>query len=177
MRVFLFGAITVKKMGMSYDPETAFYGSSLHDIGLLPAFASPNGSFEVDGADTAKKFLRDNGVAAPSADTVWHAIVLHDWRRKVTVRQGGDALVVAAGAGCDVGGPGSEVDAKQVEEILQAFPRLQFKVRFTDLLKDHCRRKPLSQSRSWLEGLCREQVPSAFTDTVEKDIAAAPFTE
>ena len=55
--------------------------------------------------------------------------------------------------------------------------RLQFKRRFTQLAIDHCRRKPASQRGTWLEGLCREQVPGAFADTVEQDIAAAPFSE
>jgi hypothetical protein len=35
----------------------------------------------------------------------------------------------------------------------------------------------LSQRGTWLEGLCREQVPSAWTDTVEREIADAPFSE
>jgi len=54
---------------------------------------------------------------------------------------------------------------------------LQFKSRFTSLVIEHCKRKPTSQRGTWLEGLCREQVPSAWTDTVEKEIAASPFAE
>jgi hypothetical protein len=37
--------------------------------------------------------------------------------------------------------------------------------------------KPLSQRGTWLEGLCREQVPSAWSRTFEEQIAAAPFAE
>jgi hypothetical protein len=58
-----------------------------------------------------------------------------------------------------------------------AFPRLNFKNRFTMLLIDHCKRKPISQRATWLEGLCREQVPGAWNDTVEKEIMAAPYNE
>jgi hypothetical protein len=60
---------------------------------------------------------------------------------------------------------------------LAAFPRLQFKRRLTSLLIDHCKRKPTSQQGTWLEGLCREQVPGVWNDTVEKAIMAAPYTE
>lgn len=87
-------------------------------------------------------------------------------------------MLVAMGAGCDVDGPDENaIEARQIKEIVAAFPRLQFKQRFTALAVDHCKRKPLSQRGTWLEGLCREQVPSAWTDTVEREIADAPFSE
>jgi hypothetical protein len=87
-------------------------------------------------------------------------------------------MLVAVGAGSDVDGPDpSMASPAEIHEIVAAFPRLQFKKRFTALLIDHCRRKPLSQQGTWLEGLCREQVPSAWTETVAKEIAAAPFSE
>ena len=86
--------------------------------------------------------------------------------------------MVAIGAGSDVDGPdASAIDARQSQEIVAAFPRLQFKKQFTALAVDHCKRKPLSQRGTWLEGLCREQAPSAWTETVEHEIAAAPFSE
>jgi hypothetical protein len=62
-------------------------------------------------------------------------------------------------------------------EIVAEFPRLHFKQRFTALLIDHCHRKPLSQRGTWLEGLCRQQVPEAWKETVEQEIAGAPFDE
>jgi hypothetical protein len=177
MRTFLFGSIMAKKLGLAVDPELAFAASSMHDVGLLPAFASEKGSFESDGADAGEKFVRANGATAIGGNDVWHAIVLHDWRWNVALRQGGDAAVVAAGAGSDVNGPDQDFDPKLTAEIVQAFPRLQFKTRFTALIEDHCRRKPKSQMRTWLEGVCREQNPGLFADTVIKEIAAAPFAE
>jgi hypothetical protein len=87
-------------------------------------------------------------------------------------------MLVASGAGSDVDGPDPTViDTARTAEIVAAFPRLQFKKQFTALASAHCRRKPLSQRGTWLEGLCREQVPSAWTETVEREIASAPFAE
>lgn len=178
MRTFLFGALLLQKRKMAYQADQAFVAAALHDLGLLPSFESKQGSFEIDGADAAEKFMRDANMPAADADIVWHAVEMHDGKWALTRRHGPEAMLVAFGAGSDVGGPDpSFADAGEIAEIVAAFPRLQFKTRFTALLIDHCKRKPTSQSGTWLEGLCREQVPDAWTDSVEKAIAAAPFAE
>ena len=177
MRTYVFGALMMKKMEKTYKADEAFTAAALHDLGLLQAFESARGSFEVDGADSAEKFARGNGVSAADADVIWHAIVFHDGRWAITERAGAEAMLVSAGAGADVDGPGEDYDAKQVAEVVAAFPRLQFKKKFTQLAIDHCKRKPLSQRGTWLEGLCREQAPGAFSTTTEQEIAAAPFAE
>ena len=179
MRTFLFGALALQRQKLSCNADEAFIGAALHDLGLLPAFASKTQSFEVDGADAAEKFARNAGLSAADADIVWHSVALHDVRFAITRRAGPEAMLVALGAGSDVDGPDleTEEERKQMAEVVAAFPRLQFKKEFTSLVVNHCNRKPKSQHSSWLEGLCREQVPSAWTDTVEDEIAAAPFAE
>lgn len=178
MRTFLFGAVVLEKQRLAYDADKAFAAAALHDLGLLPQFESPATSFEVDGANRAEQLMLQNGLSARDADIVWHAIVLHDVRFALTRRQGPEAMLVALGAGSDVDGPDTTViDSARTSEIVAAFPRLQFKKQFTALAIEHCRRKPLSQRGTWLEGLCREQAPSAWTETVEREIATAPFAE
>ena len=178
MRTFLFGAVALQSAKHAYDAETAFAAAALHDLGLLPAFATTKASFEIDGADRAEQLVTQSGLSPRDAAIVWHAIALHDVRFAITRRQGPEAMLVAIGAGSDVDGPDADaIDARQTAEIVAAFPRLQFKKRFTALAVDHCKRKPLSQRGTWLEGLCREQVPSTWTDTVEREIADAPFSE
>lgn len=178
MRTFLFGAVALQAQKQAYDADEAFAAAALHDLGLLPAFASPQGSFEIDGANRAEQLMLESGLSATNADIVWHAIALHDGRFALTRRQGAEAMLVAMGAACDVDGPDPQsIDTARTAEIVAAFPRLQFKKRFTALAIDHCKRKPLSQRGTWLEGLCREQAPGAWTDTVEHEIANAPFRE
>jgi hypothetical protein len=145
---------------------------------LLPAFASENASFEIDGANAAERFGKSVGMSGRDADVIWHGVEMHDGKWALTSRQGPEAMLVAAGASADVDGPDSSVvDRRAATEAVDAFPRLQFKARFTALLVDHCRRKPLSQRSTWLEGLCRRTMPSAWTETVENEIAMAPFAE
>jgi hypothetical protein len=178
MRTYLFGALLAKKQKLSFDADAAFAAAALHDLGLLKAFESARQSFEIDGADAAEKFARDAGAPKASTDLIWHAVEMHDGKWPLTRRQGAEAMVVAIGAGSDVDGPDPHLASPaEIREIVTAFPRLQFKKQFTALLIDHCKRKPQSQAGTWLEGLCREQVPGAWTDTVEKEIAAAPFAE
>ena len=178
MRTFLFGAVALQKQKLAYDADKAFAAAALHDLGLLQEFASPSASFEIDGANHAERLMLQNGLSVPDAAIVWHAIVLHDARFALTRRQGPEAMLVAIGAGSDVDGPDTTViDAARTAEIVAAFPRLQFKKQFTALAIEHCKRKPVSQRGTWLEGLCREQVPSAWTETVEREIATAPFAE
>ena len=179
LRTFLFGALALQKQNLSYDADQAFVAAALHDLGLLPAFETKGQSFEIDGADAAQKFAHDAGLNTIGADIVWHGVAFHDARFAITRRAGPEAMLVALGAASDVDGPDLNTDneKKQMAEVVAAFPRLQFKSRFTKLLIDHCQRKPLSQRGTWLEGLCREQVPSAWSNTVEQEIATAPFAE
>src|ERR1700752_2570368 len=49
MRSYLFGAAYALRHGVHYNSEAAFVAAALHDLGLLPQFASPDLTFEVDG--------------------------------------------------------------------------------------------------------------------------------
>jgi hypothetical protein len=178
MRTFTFGALLLQRQRLSFNADTAFVASALHDLGLLQPFESPLGSFEIDGADAAEKFMLARHRSVADGDQVWHAVEMHDGKWALTARQGPEAMLVSLGAGADVYGPDpGELETRQVAEVLAAFPRLQFKQRFTSLLIAHCERKPNSQRGTWLEGVCRRHVPAVEADSVEERIAAANFPE
>ncbi len=179
MRTFLFGALLLRRQQRGYRGEDAFIGAALHDLGLLPAFETPQGSFETDGADAAERWVRQNHGSGSLADRIWHAVQMHDGAFALTRRQGPEAMLVALGAGTDVYGsdPG-ELDPRALDEVVAAFPRLKFKQQFSALLVAHCERKPASQRATWLEGLCRAHARHpAPDDAVEQHIAAAGFAE
>jgi hypothetical protein len=179
MRTYLFGALTLGGQGRDFAAEEACIASALHDLGLLAPFESPEGSFETDGADAAEAWAREHGEGASAAQRIWHAVQMHDGPWALTRRQGPEAMLVALGAGIDVVGPqpGQLGDA-QIAQVLEAFPRLEFKRQFTELLIGHCQRKPASQRATWLEGLCASHAPAMRRPhAVEEAIAAAPFGE
>lgn len=175
MRTYLFGALSLKAQHVAYDAELAFVAAAVHDVGLLPPFSTPHGSFEIDGANRAEALVREAHRSEDDARRVWNAIVMHDMRSEYAAHQSPEAQLVGIGAGADVVDPG-DLDKTAIAEVLKAFPRLHFKTRFTDLLVDHCRRKPTVQI-GWLDGLCRETVPGAPRGSVKKAIASAPFKE
>ena len=76
-RVYYWGALTGKRRGLSFDPELLYAGAMFHDMGLTPAHASADKRFEVDGANTARDFLRSRGIDEQDIQTVWTAIALH----------------------------------------------------------------------------------------------------
>ena len=177
LRTYVFGALYVAHEGQHFDAETAFVAAMLHDLGLLKEFATPQTSFEIDGANRAESLVRESGGAPGEANKVWQAIALHDVRFAIAQHDSPEATLVAAGAGADVGGPEENVvSAAPLRSVVAALPRLQFKERFIALLTDHCVRKPGAQRATWLEGFCRAHSTFPASGT-EQAILAAPFDE
>jgi len=179
VRTYIFGALALNRQKHAYRAEDAFVASMFHDSGLLPAFETPEGTFEVDGADTAERWVLNKGGSKAEASRIWYAVEMHTGGRVVALRQGPEAMLVYLGAEADVDGPkAGDIDSRQIDEVLAAFPRLNFKQRFTDLLIAHCSRKPDAWPGPWLESLCREHSPHpAGAGAVEREIASAPFKE
>src|SRR5712672_674890 len=69
-RVFLFGALTGERKKLKYDPELLYIGAMFHDMGLVDKYSSAHDRFEVDGANTARDFLRQNGIGEGEVEQV-----------------------------------------------------------------------------------------------------------
>jgi HD domain len=178
MRTFLFGALHEHHHGRPYNADAAFVAAALHDLGLLAAFESEGKPFEVDSADVAERVALENGLAPDIAKLVWNAAAMHDMRWAVVEKQNPTVELVAAGASADVVGPDEDmISPEAAAEVIKAFPRLGFKVQFAQLLTDHCKRKPLSQLGTWLDGYCRAAVPGAAFPDPTASIRSAPFAE
>lgn len=76
-RVYCFAALSGKRRGLKFDPELLYAGAMFHDIGLVPAYSSATDRFEVDGANAARDFLRQNNLPEQDIEDVWTAIALH----------------------------------------------------------------------------------------------------
>src|ERR1700687_5526131 len=59
-RVYYFGSLAGKRRGLKFDPELLYIGSMFHDMGLTPQYRSKSDRFEVDGANSAREFLRQD---------------------------------------------------------------------------------------------------------------------
>jgi HD superfamily phosphodiesterase len=76
-RVYYFGALAGKHRRLLFDPELLYAGAMFHDMGLTPRHSSKTERFEVDGANTARDFLRSRNISQADIDIVWTAIALH----------------------------------------------------------------------------------------------------
>ncbi|BBX39744.1 HD domain-containing protein [Mycobacterium simiae] len=141
-RVFFFAALHGRRLGLQPDPELLYVAAMFHDLGLSSRYGTSMQRFEIDGADAARGFLLEHGVAQADADKVWLGIALHT-TPEVPARLDAQTAVLAAGVATDVVGVGHEqlgVDA--VAAVIAAHPRPDFKNRILAAFNDGMKHRP-----------------------------------
>jgi len=61
VRSWLFAVRLGQLQGVPHDPEVVAVGTLLHDLGLTNSFTGPK-RFEIEGADAARAFAREQGL-------------------------------------------------------------------------------------------------------------------
>lgn len=141
-RVFFFAALHGGRLGLEPDPELLYVAAMFHDLGLSSRYGASMQRFEIDGADAARGFLLEHGVAQADADKVWLGIALHT-TPEVPARLDAETALLAAGVATDVVGVGHEqlgVDA--VAAVIAAHPRPDFKNRILAAFNDGMKHRP-----------------------------------
>lgn len=122
-RVYLFGALAGHHGGLKFDPELLYAGAMFHDMGLTKAHGSADERFEVDGANAARDFLKQYGIAQSDLDTVWTAIALHT-TPGIPKHMHPVVALVTAGVEMDVLGlTYGQYSHEEREAVVKAFPR------------------------------------------------------
>jgi HD domain len=62
-RVFLFGTLQSRVLGIEPEPELLYVAALFHDTGLVWPYRGSSQRFELDSADAAKSFLKSSGFA------------------------------------------------------------------------------------------------------------------
>ncbi|MDG4840075.1 HD domain-containing protein [Micromonospora sp. WMMD967] len=141
-RVFLFGLVHARRLGVEPDPELLYVAALFHDVGLLTPFSDVEQRFEVDGADHARAFLLNRGFPASAAETVWTAIALHT-TPGIPDRMGPEIATTYLGVLTDVLGLGLDgFERDQLDEILTVHPRGDFKNEFLQAQFDGLKNRP-----------------------------------
>jgi HD domain len=144
-RVYYFGALAGVKRGLKFDPELLYIGAMFHDMGLTPRYSSKKDRFEVDGANSARAFLRQHNISEQDIDTVWTAIALHTTPGIPQYMHPVIALVTA-GVEMDVLGIGyADFSDAEREAVVRAYPRsAYFKEDIIRAFYDGIKHKPQS---------------------------------
>jgi hypothetical protein len=130
MRSWLF-AVKLAQLNQSpHDEEVLAVTTILHDLGLTEAFNGPL-RFEVEGANAAREFARGQGIDDRRAQLVWDGVALNS-TPSIALYKEAEVSLSTAGIGLDWGGWGyGKLVPAQVDTIVDAYPRLEMKQRFT----------------------------------------------
>ncbi|MEV7327553.1 HD domain-containing protein [Micromonospora sp. NPDC093244] len=141
-RVFVFGTLQGRRLGLTADPELLYVGAMFHDLGLTARYRRDDQRFELDGADEARRFLRSHGIGEPETRLVWEAIALHT-TPEVPHRLEPEVALVSAGVETDVLGIGyRELSPADIAAVVAAHPRPHFKRAIVDAFADGFRHRP-----------------------------------
>ncbi|OBA80731.1 diguanylate cyclase [Mycobacterium sp. 1164966.3] len=141
-RVFLFGALRGRRLGLQPDLELLYVAAMFHDLGLTERYRTSKLRFEVDGANAARDFLLQRGVDPANARTVWLSIALHTTPGVPQFLEPEIALV-NAGVETDVVGIGrEELSSEALAAVTTAHPRPDFKRRILAAFNHGMKHRP-----------------------------------
>src|SRR5262245_62019769 len=176
MRSWLFAEAVGRIKGIDYDHEVVAIGTILHDIGLTAGVTGPN-RFEVNGANAALSFIRGKGLSDRRAELIWDLVALNS-TPSLALHKEPEVAVGTLGIGLDWAGFGIEALAPgDTERILEAFPRVQMKQKFTDACCRVVTAKPETTSDNFLRDFGERFVPGYKTVSTVDLLMNAPFEE
>jgi len=130
MRSWLFAVILAQLSESAHDAEVLAVTTILHDLGLAKAFDGPL-RFEVEGANAARAFARNEGIDDRRSQLIWDGVALNS-TPSISLYKETEVALCIAGIGLDWGGWGyDKLTETQVAAIVDVFPRLEMKQRFT----------------------------------------------
>ncbi|NEC13111.1 HD domain-containing protein [Streptomyces sp. SID8014] len=141
-RVYYFGALRGRRLGLSHDPELLYLGAMFHDLGLGEEHRDSGRRFEVDSADEARRFLAARAVPEDSVRRVWTAIALHT-TPGIPEFMEPEVALVTAGVEYDVLGLGFDsLDEAERTAVVARHPRPDFKRRILAAFTEGTAPKP-----------------------------------
>ncbi|MET8357270.1 HD domain-containing protein [Micromonospora sp. NPDC005171] len=177
-RVFFFGLIHARRLGVKPDPELLYLAAMFHDTGLLTPFSDAEQRFEIDGADHARAFLLDRGFSAAAAETVWTAIALHT-SPGIPDRMGPEIATTYLGVLTDVLGLGLDgldgLEHDQLGDILAAHPRGDFKNEFLRAHVDGLKNRPETTNGTVNSDILEHFIPDFQRVTTVQRIVGSPW--
>ena len=162
--------------GITYDAEVLAVGTLLHDIGLTNTFSGPR-RFEIEGADAARAFAREEGLDNRRTQLIWDTVALNS-TPSIALYKEADVALCTAGIGLDWGGfQYDRIPPNEMKAILAAFPRLDMKNRFTDSVCSIVRARPETTYDNFARDFGERFVPGYKAPSTVDYLMNAAFDE
>ncbi|KAA1003459.1 HD domain-containing protein [Paraburkholderia panacisoli] len=156
-RTWWFAEYLGKKRGLKYDREVVYLAALFHDLGLSEEYSADN-RFEVDGADAASRILLTDNYPEAKAQLVWDGIALHS-SGGIADRKQPEIALIYMGAHVDVFGMFmDEITPSFVDDVLQLYPRVGFKLAFQQAIAEVARKKPHTAIGTGLADVARRHI-------------------
>jgi hypothetical protein len=113
-----------------HDGEVLAVATILHDVGLADDFKGPL-RFEVEGANAARAFAREQGFDDHRVQLIWDTVALNS-TPSIALHKETEVALSTMGIGLDWGGFGYDtLNETEIAAIVAEFPRLEMKKQFT----------------------------------------------
>ena len=176
MRSWLFAALFAQRQQTTPDSEVIAATTILHDLGLEEAFNGPL-RFEVEGANAARAFARNEGIDERRAQLIWDGVALNS-TPSIALYKEPEIAIATMGIGLDWGGFGYDaLTHAEVAEILDAFPRLEMKARFTKAVCRIVETRPATTYDNFARDFGERFVPGYQPASTVDYLLNAPFQE
>ena len=175
VRSWLFAVRLGQLEGMAYDAEVVALGSLLHDLGLTNSFTGQK-RFEIEGADAARAFAREQGLDDRRLQLIWDCVALHS-TPSIGLHKETEVALCTAGIGLEFGFQYDRIRPNEMKSILAAFPRLDMKRRFTDSVCGIVKTKPETTYDNFAGDFGERFVPGYKRASTVDYLLNSPFTE
>lgn len=176
MRSWLFAVSLAEIERTPHDAEVLAVATILHDLGLSQTFNGPL-RFEVEGANAARDFALDLGIDDRRAQLIWDGVALNS-TPSLALHKGAEVALCTAGTILDWSGQGADrLTDDQMGAILEAFPRLEMKQRFTHAVCGIVKSRPNSTYDNFARDFGERFVPGYQAPSTVDYLLNAPFDE
>ena len=176
MRSWLFAVILAQLSESAHDAEVLAVTTILHDLGLAKAFDGPL-RFEVEGANAARAFARNEGIDDRRSQLIWDGVALNS-TPSISLYKETEVALCTAGIGLDWGGWGyDKLTETQVAAIVDMFPRLEMKQRFTRAVCCIVETRPATTYDNFARDFGERFVPGYKPTSTVDYLLNSPFKE
>ena len=176
MRSWLFAATLAQLNRTAHDGEVLALTTILHDLGLAEGFDGPL-RFEVEGANAARAFALNEGIDERRAQLIWDGVALNS-TPSISLYKEVEVALCTKGIGLDWGGWGYEaIPEDQVAAIVEAFPRLEMKQRFTRAVCRIVETRPATTYDNFARDFGERFVPGYKPASMVDYLLNSPFEE